>query len=160
MFSVAKLVFGFYNTTSSFTLTLRRVTPMTWKLMLGLICSYGILMMTWNLSTAAPATEKNTMLRHIVMYQFKPEITAPQIQEVIDAFAKLPKQIDVIRGFEMGTNVSPEGKSEGFTHVFVVTFADEAGRDAYLKHPAHDEYVKVVKDRRAKVIVLDYWVKE
>ncbi len=160
MFVVVKLAENSYNKNSLTTLTLQRVTPMSWKLMLGMICSCGILMMTWNLTTAAPATEKTAMLRHIVMYKFKPEITAPQIQEVIDAFAKLPKQIDVIRGFEMGTNVSPEGKSEGFTHVFVVTFADEAGRDAYLKHPAHDEYVKVVKDRREKVIVLDYWVKE
>ena len=41
--------------------------------------------------------------------------------------------------------------------MFVVTFKDEAGRDAYLKHPAHDAYVLVVKDKREKVVVFDYW---
>jgi len=97
------------------------------------------------------------VLRHMVLYKFKDSVTPQQVQEVVDAFAALPKKIDTISGFEKGTNVSTENKSEGFTHCFVVTFKDEAGRDAYLKHPAHDEYVKVVRDRREKVIVFDYW---
>ncbi|MDX1964215.1 MAG: Dabb family protein [Pirellulales bacterium] len=105
---------------------------------------------------AAPA-EKQKLLRHIVMYKFKPEVSATQVQEVVDTFAALPSKIDTIRQFEMGTNVSQEGKSDGFTHVFVVSFADEAGRDQYLEHPAHQAYVRVVKDRREKVLVLDYW---
>lgn len=108
-------------------------------------------------STAALEKDQEKVLRHIVMYQFKPATTKEQVQEVIDAFAGLPKKIDAIVGFEQGTNVSHEGKSEGFTHVFVVTFKDEAGRETYLKHPAHDEYVKVVRDKREKVVVFDYW---
>lgn len=100
---------------------------------------------------------KGKVLRHIVMYKFKDEISKPQVQEVIDAFAGLPKKIDGIVAFEHGPNVSPEGKSEGLTYCFVVSFKDEAARDAYLKHPAHDDYVKVVKDRREKVVVFDYW---
>ena len=76
------------------------------------------------------------------------------------AFSALPKKIDTIVGFERGTNVSPEGKSEGLTHAFVVSFRDEAGRDAYLKHPAHLEYVKLASTRREKVVVFDYWTAE
>ena len=87
----------------------------------------------------------------------KEDCTPEQIQQVIDAFSGLPKKVDTILGFERGTNVSKEGKSEGLTHVFVVTFRDEAGLATYLKHPAHDEYVKVVKDKREKVVVFDYW---
>jgi len=92
------------------------------------------------------------------MYKFKDDVTPAQVQEVIDAFAGLPKRIPTIIGFEHGTNVSKEGKSEGFTHIFVVTFKNEADRDAYIAHPAHDAYVKVVRDRRDKVVVFDYWV--
>jgi hypothetical protein len=80
-----------------------------------------------------------------------------QIDEVVAAFAGLPKKIDNVIGFEHGTNISSEGKSEGLTHSFVVTFRDEAGRDAYLVHPAHQAYVSLVRDRREKVIVFDYW---
>jgi heme-degrading monooxygenase HmoA len=101
------------------------------------------------------AAEK--VLRHIVMYKFKDDLQPVQLQEVIDAFAGLPKKVESIIGFEHGTNVSKEGKSEGFTHVFVVTFKNEADLAAYLVHPAHAEYVKVVSGRRDKVIVFDYW---
>src|SRR4051794_8803996 len=100
---------------------------------------------------AASAADK--VLRHIVMYKFKDDVTPAQLKEVIDAFAMLPKKVDTIIGFEHGTNVSKEGKSEGFTHVFVVTFKNEADLAAYLVHPAHDAYVKVVRDRRDKVVV-------
>lgn len=108
-------------------------------------------------SNSNAADPKGKVLRHIVMYKFKDELPPKQLQEVIDAFAGLPKKIDTVIGFEHGTNVSPEGKSEGFTHCFVVTFRDEAGRKIYLEHPAHQEYVSIVKDRREKVIVFDYW---
>jgi len=104
---------------------------------------------------AASAAEK--VLRHIVMYKFKDDVTPTQLKEVIDAFAMLPKKVDTIIGFEHGANVSKEGKSEGFTHVFVVTFKNEADLAAYLIHPAHAEYVKVVGNRRDKVVVFDYW---
>ena len=110
------------------------------------------------LARPAEAQEKpGKLLRHIVMYKFKDGLPPAQVQEVVDAFNGLPKKIDAIASLESGTNVSLEGKSEGFTHVFVVTFRDEAGREAYLKHPAHDAYVQVVKDKREKVIVFDYW---
>ncbi len=89
--------------------------------------------------TKRPTTDQGgKVLRHVVMYKFKDDQLEERVQEVVDAFSALPKKIDAIIGYEHGTNVSREGKSEGFTHVFVVTFRDEAGRDAYLKHPAHD----------------------
>jgi heme-degrading monooxygenase HmoA len=106
---------------------------------------------------SAPAIAAEKVLRHIVMYKFKDSVTPAQVQEVIEAFAGLSKKVSSIVGFEHGTNVSREGKSEGFTHVFAVTFKSEADLAAYLVHPAHDEYVKVVRDRREKVIVFDYW---
>lgn len=104
-----------------------------------------------------PVKKAGKNLRHVVLYKFKAEITEKQVQEVVDAFSALPGKVETIIDFERGTNISQENKSEGFTHCFVVTFRDTAGRDVYLKHPAHDEYVKVVKDRREKVIVFDYW---
>ncbi len=115
----------------------------------------------WTMARTAPMTAAeptHKALKHVVLYKFKAETTEPQLQEVIDTFAALPNKIDAIIGFERGANVSQEGKSEGFTHCFVVTFRDEQGRDAYLKHPAHLEYVNVVRDRREKVLVFDYWI--
>ena len=126
----------------------------------GLVCAAALAATLLAAVVTRPSSavaQQGKLLRHIVMYQFKPTATEAQIQQVIDAFAGLPAKIDTIVEFEHGTNVSKEGKSEGFTHVFVVTFKDEDGREAYLKHPAHDEYVKIVRDKREKVVVFDYW---
>ena len=103
------------------------------------------------------AQQEGRVLRHLVLYKFKPEVTPDQVQQVIDAFSQLPKKIDGIVGFEHGPNVSPEGKSDGLTYCFNVSFRDEKARDAYLVHPAHQEYVKVVQDKRERVVVFDYW---
>ena len=103
------------------------------------------------------AETEGKVLRHLVLYKFKPQTTPAQVQEVIDAFSGLPRKIEAIAAFEHGPNVSPEGKSDGLTYCFTVTFRDEKGRDAYLVHPAHQEYVKVVQDKRERVVVFDYW---
>ncbi len=106
------------------------------------------------------AGKKPQVLKHIVLYKFKDDQTPQQVQEVVDAFAALPGKIDTVAGLQYGTNVSEENKSEGLTHCFLVTFRDAAGRDAYIKHPAHQEYVNLVKDRREKVVVFDFWADE
>ena len=120
---------------------------------LSLILS-GLLVAT---ATIHAAEEQPQVLKHIVMYKFHDKLTPAEVEEVVDAFGKMTKQIDTVIGYDHGTNVSQEMKSEGFTHVFVVTFKDEAGRAAYLKHAAHDTYVALARERREKVIVLDYW---
>src|SRR5438034_11272408 len=117
-----------------------------------LILCFGVL-----LTMSATAADKEKVFRHVVMYKLKDDVTPAQLKEVIDAFAALPKKVDTIIGFESGTNISTEGKSEGFTHMFVVTFKNEADVAAYLVHPAHEAYVNVVKGRREKVTVFDYW---
>jgi stress responsive alpha/beta barrel protein len=130
-------------------------------LLLLAACLALAITMTWsrNHSSAADQKEKK-VLRHLVLYKFKPETTPAQLQQVIDAFSGLPKKIDAIIDFEHGPNVSPEGKSDGLTYAFLVTFRDEQGRDDYLVHPAHQDYVKVVQDKREKVIVFDYWAQQ
>ncbi len=109
---------------------------------------------------ATAAEKPPRLLRHVVMYKYKDDLTPAQVQEVIDAFASLPAKIGTIVDFERGENVSPEGKSDGLTHAFVVTFKDEQGRATYLDHPAHLEYVKLAGPRRDKVVVFDYWTSE
>ena len=85
------------------------------------------------------------VLRHVVLFSFKPESTPDDVARLAAAFAALPSQIDVIIDFEWGTDVSVEGKAEGYTHCFFVTFADEAGRNAYLPHPAHNAFGQLLR---------------
>ena len=99
------------------------------------------------------------MLKHVVLFKFKEGTTPEKIKEVEKAFAALPGKIDVIKGFEAGTNVSVENHSEGFTHCFVVSFSSAADRDTYLNHPAHKEFGKSLGGCLDKVLVVDYWNK-
>jgi len=96
-------------------------------------------------------------LRHVVLFKFKQTTTDDQIEEVVHAFGTLPDKISTIEAFESGTDVSVENRAHGFTHIFVVTFANEAGRAAYLPHPAHQEFVNLVRQRIDDVLVVDYW---
>ena len=93
---------------------------------------------------AAAAEAKGSSLRHVVLFKFKDTSTPADVERIVTAFRGLPAKIKEIAGFEWGTDVSPEGKAQGFTHCFLVTFKTEADRDAYLPHPAHKDFVGVV----------------
>ncbi|TWT83823.1 Stress responsive A/B Barrel Domain protein [Planctomycetes bacterium CA13] len=95
-------------------------------------------------------------LKHAVFFKFKDDASAEGIAAVEQAFAALPAKIDTITDFEWGTNNSPETHDDGFTHCFMVTFADDAGRQKYLPHPDHSAFVKVLGPVLDKVRVLDF----
>lgn len=97
------------------------------------------------------------VLRHVVLFKFKDTSSNQQIREVEDAFRALPGQVDEICDFEWGTDVSVENLQQGFTHCFLVTFRSEDDRAAYLPHPAHKEFGKILGPHLDKVLVIDYW---
>ncbi len=100
------------------------------------------------------------MLRHVVMFRWKPGTPDEAIAEIEDAFAALPGAIPQIAGFEWGTDVSVEGIADGFTHCFLVTFAGEAERDVYLPHPEHAAFGRLVRPHVDKVLVFDYHIRD
>ena len=98
--------------------------------------------------------------RHVVFFKFKDSATPEQVQGIEKAFGELVKKVDTVKAFEWGTNVSPEGLNDGFTHCFFVSFKDKAGLEVYLPHPAHQAFVGVLKPVLDKVCVVDYVAKE
>ena len=108
---------------------------------------------------AALTGKSERILRHVVLFKFKDDTSLGDVEKVEDSFAKLPTQIDAIIDFEFGTNNSPEGLNDGFTHCFFVSFASEQGRAAYLPHAAHQAFVSLLKPHLSKVLVIDYWTR-
>jgi hypothetical protein len=100
------------------------------------------------------------MLRHVVMFKFKDNTTPAQVKQVEDAFRALPSKIKEIKGFEWGTNNSPENLNQGLTHCFFLSFTSEKDRDIYLPHPAHKAFGAVLTPYLDKAVVLDYWAKD
>lgn len=97
------------------------------------------------------------MLRHVVMFGWKPEVPADKVREIEDAFRGLPAKIPQVAAFEWGTDVSVQGFSRGFTHCFVVSFASEADRDGYQAHPDHQAFIALSRPNVAQLLTFDYF---
>ena len=102
--------------------------------------------------------EKQAVVRHVV--SFKEEVSEERKAQAIKDFLDLKNRIPEIKQFEGGENISGEGHDKGFTHCFVLSFEDEAGRNAYLPHPAHLEVAKKNKPLMRDLFVVDYWGEE
>jgi Stress responsive A/B Barrel Domain len=96
------------------------------------------------------------MLRHVVLVRFKPDTSPATIREIEAAFAALERKIAAIEALEWGTDCSPEGKAQGFTHCFFLTFAGAAERDAYLPDPDHEAFSALLRPHVDQVLVVDY----
>jgi hypothetical protein len=100
--------------------------------------------------------------KHIVLVRFKPQTTREEIAEVFEALDDLQETIPGIVDICSGPYESPEGLHKGFTHAFVVTFADVESRDRYLEHPNHEVVkqllLKHLAGGLADVIAFDFKV--
>lgn len=109
-------------------------------------------------TTIKQSDKKERLLRHVVIFKFKDQSSAEDIDKVNKAFHALPEAIPVIKDFEWGLNHSPENFHQDFTHCYLVTFASEADRDSvYAPHPQHQAFVKILQPHLEKVFVVDYW---
>ena len=95
-------------------------------------------------ASRAAAALPPTAVRHVVVFKYKAGATPEQIRQVTQAFAALKDRIPGILAFEHGVNDSPEGLDQGFTHVHLLTFSSAAARDAYLPHPEHQEFGRLL----------------
>ena len=130
------------------------------KLAVSLVLLIGLIALS-AISFLAPSevqSESDMQVRHVVVFKYTPEATEAQINEITEAFGALKDKIPGIVGFEHGVNNSPEGKNLEFTHVYLMTFENEAARDAYLPHPDHAEFGKILRDSGIFVdaFVVDY----
>ncbi len=108
----------------------------------------------------ASSAPRKGALYHVVSMKFKEAATKEQVKEVETAFAALKTKVPGVTSLHWGTNVSPEDRSKGFTHCFVLTFATDKDRDAYLVHPDHKAFVALVGPVLDDVTVIDFWANE
>jgi hypothetical protein len=73
-----------------------------------------------------------------VLLRFSAKTPARTVDEIFAGLDGLRRKIPGVLDFSGGAYKSNEGLNKGFTHGFVMTFADAAARDAYLTHPEHE----------------------
>jgi hypothetical protein len=128
--------------------------------LLGIACAIALTSMTSAAADANANAAKKGKLRHVVAFKFKETATADDIKKVETAFRDLKKSIKEIVSYEWGTNNSPEKHNKGCTHGFILTFNNEKDRDAYLVHPEHEKFGKLVGPLLADVFVIDFFAQE
>ncbi len=83
------------------------------------------------------------MFIHMFAFRWKPEVTAEQKQQSLDAIRALQGQIPGLLETYVGTNVSP--RSLGYELGGVMKFPDQAAFDAYNDHPVHQKLLVFLK---------------
>ncbi len=126
------------------------------RVALGMLLLAGLAIWCPVFMAASESSKDAKSLRHVVLFKFKDSSTPQDVKKIVAAFQGLPSKIDTIKDFEWGTDVSVENKAQGFTHCFFVSFDDAKGRDVYLPHPAHKDFVNLAVPHIDKVLVFDY----
>ncbi len=121
------------------------------------VCALGVAVVVLGSFAAADSAQKpGPRVKHVVLFRYRKGTPPEKVKEIAEAFTSLRAKVPGIVGFESGTNMSPEGLSQGFDNVFVVTFKDKAARDAYLTHPEHRKFVQLLRPYLDKPLVVDY----
>lgn len=82
------------------------------------------------------------MLRHVVLFRWKPGVTGDQVASVARGLARLPGEIPEIVDYDFGPD---HGLADGNWDFAVVgDFDDVAGYETYRDHPAHQELIAEV----------------
>ncbi|CAF0958159.1 unnamed protein product [Rotaria sordida] len=103
-------------------------------------------------------TSNKQLLRHVVLFKFNEATSSADITRLENEFRTLATvKVPQVKEYEWGTNVSKENLDHGYTHCFVLTFANEKDRDIYIDHEDHVAYVKIFKPHLADVTVVDFW---
>jgi hypothetical protein len=83
-------------------------------------------------------TELPAGLYHILMWNYKDEVSAEDRaffeNVLLELPARIPSLISVRRGPVVG------GRNQSFSHCFIMLFADKAGLEEYTTHPAHIKF--------------------
>ena len=81
------------------------------------------------------------MIRHVVLFTWKPGATEEQKQRVPAELSQLPAKIPGVRGYWYGPDaaLAPSGNAD---YALTADFDDADAYLAYRTHPAHVEFVE------------------
>ena len=80
------------------------------------------------------------MVRHMVLFRFRPDLKPALRQSVLDELAALPDRYPAMRRFGLGENVSKRDST--FSHVMTMEFADLGELVEYLDSDGHEDLVR------------------
>jgi Stress responsive A/B Barrel Domain len=79
------------------------------------------------------------MLRHVVLFEWKPEATEEQKRRMTEEIGRLPAAITDIRSYRFGHDAAINQGNPDFA--LVADFDDADGYRAYRDHPVHRAFL-------------------
>jgi 2,3-dihydroxy-p-cumate/2,3-dihydroxybenzoate 3,4-dioxygenase len=79
------------------------------------------------------------VIRHMVLFTFKPDTDEKSKATVLDGLAELPRHFPQMRQFGLGENFSQ--RDQTFSHVMTMEFETREQLETYLKSERHEEFV-------------------
>ena len=94
------------------------------------------------------------MIRHVAVFRFVPEFTAEQREHWMSLLRALPDQIPQLRSMTVGSDLL--GGPASHELAIVADFDDLDGLDAYTRHPAHAEVLRISAPVKASLATVDF----
>lgn len=91
------------------------------------------------------------MIKHVVCQKFADRADAAKAAEMLRA---LVGQIPTLKSMEVGLDF--KGSERSYDLVLIAQFEDEAGLEAYDKHPKHEEVRAFIRSHRTGTVSVDY----
>ena len=94
---------------------------------------------------------------HVTFLKFKFNTPAAKVADIESTFQGLQSKLgSLLSGLEWGRNHSPGRLSEGFTHIFALSFPCAAGLRQYLSHPEYARFCDRLLPHQDKLRVLHF----
>lgn len=94
------------------------------------------------------------MIRHVAVFRFSPDFSPRQRDEWMALLRELPSRIPELRGLSVGTDIV--GGPSAHELAIVADFDDVAGLDAYNRHPAHAEVLRISAPVKVSLATVDF----
>jgi Stress responsive A/B Barrel Domain len=94
------------------------------------------------------------VIRHVAVFRFVPEFTIEQREHWMSLLRALPEQIPQLRSMSVGSDVL--GGPASHELAIVADFDDLDGLDAYTRHPAHAEVLRISTPVKASLATVDF----
>ena len=96
-------------------------------------------------------------LNHFVLLKFNDSISNNTLKMIQNASYKL-QEIEEVKDFYFGENISLRGMDKGFTHIISMKFKNSYEMDSiYLPHPIHKEFSAIFRPHTEDILVYDFW---
>jgi len=96
------------------------------------------------------------VIRHVAVFRFTPTFTPAEREHWMTLLRALPAQIPELRSLSVGTDVL--GGPSSHEIAIVADFDDLEGLEAYNRHPAHAEVVRISAGVKTSLATVDFEV--